>query len=99
MLAGAMKELKVKDLGSLSTDVGPVIDEDAGAILVEYLPHALMPKAKKIGEASMTRAWPANAAVLRPARLRDPLAVGAHPRNLRPESARDPLEGQRAGIG
>ena len=29
MLAGAMDELKVGDPGLLSTDVGPVIDEDA----------------------------------------------------------------------
>ena len=36
MLAGAMDELKVGDPGLLSTDVGPVIDEDAKAILVEH---------------------------------------------------------------
>lgn len=33
MLAGAMKELKVGDPGLLSTDVGPVIDTDALAML------------------------------------------------------------------
>ncbi|MCB1568568.1 MAG: bifunctional proline dehydrogenase/L-glutamate gamma-semialdehyde dehydrogenase PutA, partial [Xanthomonadales bacterium] len=33
MLAGAMKELKVGDPGLLSTDIGPVIDADALAIL------------------------------------------------------------------
>ncbi|HET9047784.1 MAG TPA: bifunctional proline dehydrogenase/L-glutamate gamma-semialdehyde dehydrogenase PutA [Chiayiivirga sp.] len=33
MLAGAMKELKVGDPGLLSTDIGPVIDADALAVL------------------------------------------------------------------
>ncbi len=33
MLAGAMNELKVGDPGLLSTDIGPVIDEDARKIL------------------------------------------------------------------
>ncbi len=33
MLAGAMAELKVGDPGLLSTDVGPVIDEDARSLL------------------------------------------------------------------
>jgi len=36
MLAGAMAELKVGDPGLLSTDVGPVIDEDARQILVDH---------------------------------------------------------------
>ncbi|AWV08719.1 bifunctional proline dehydrogenase/L-glutamate gamma-semialdehyde dehydrogenase PutA [Marilutibacter maris] len=36
MLAGAMAELKVGDPGQLSTDVGPVIDEDARQILVDH---------------------------------------------------------------
>jgi RHH-type proline utilization regulon transcriptional repressor/proline dehydrogenase/delta 1-pyrroline-5-carboxylate dehydrogenase len=36
MLAGAMGELVVGDPGLLSTDVGPVIDEDARKILVEH---------------------------------------------------------------
>ena len=36
MLAGAMAELVVGDPGQLSTDVGPVIDEDARRILVEH---------------------------------------------------------------
>jgi RHH-type proline utilization regulon transcriptional repressor/proline dehydrogenase/delta 1-pyrroline-5-carboxylate dehydrogenase len=36
MLAGAMDELVVGDPGLLSTDVGPVIDEDARAILVAH---------------------------------------------------------------
>ena len=36
MLAGAMAELTVGDPGLPSTDVGPVIDEDARAILVEH---------------------------------------------------------------
>ncbi|HET9482691.1 MAG TPA: bifunctional proline dehydrogenase/L-glutamate gamma-semialdehyde dehydrogenase PutA, partial [Xanthomonadales bacterium] len=36
MLAGAMDELKVGDPGLLSTDVGPVIDEDAKRVLDEH---------------------------------------------------------------
>nr|WP_282452614.1 bifunctional proline dehydrogenase/L-glutamate gamma-semialdehyde dehydrogenase PutA [Lysobacter sp. CAU 1642] len=36
MLSGAMDELKVGDPGLLSTDVGPVIDEDARGILVAH---------------------------------------------------------------
>ncbi|MBW8810016.1 MAG: bifunctional proline dehydrogenase/L-glutamate gamma-semialdehyde dehydrogenase PutA, partial [Lysobacter sp.] len=36
MLAGAMAELKVGDPGLLSTDVGPVIDEDALKMLVDH---------------------------------------------------------------
>ncbi|MBZ4040038.1 bifunctional proline dehydrogenase/L-glutamate gamma-semialdehyde dehydrogenase PutA [Novilysobacter selenitireducens] len=36
MLAGAMAELRVGDPGLLSTDVGPVIDEDAMAMLREH---------------------------------------------------------------
>ncbi|MDQ3289482.1 MAG: bifunctional proline dehydrogenase/L-glutamate gamma-semialdehyde dehydrogenase PutA [Pseudomonadota bacterium] len=36
MLAGAMAELKVGDPGELSTDVGPVIDEDALKTLQEH---------------------------------------------------------------
>jgi RHH-type proline utilization regulon transcriptional repressor/proline dehydrogenase/delta 1-pyrroline-5-carboxylate dehydrogenase len=52
MLAGAMAELKVGDPGQLSTDVGPVIDEDALKILVEHA--ARMDKeAKKIAEAKL----------------------------------------------
>jgi len=52
MLAGAMAELKVGDPGQLSTDVGPVIDEDAKKILVDHA--ARMDKeAKKIAEAKL----------------------------------------------
>ena len=36
MLSGAMDELKVGDPGLLSTDVGPVIDEDARQILLKH---------------------------------------------------------------
>jgi RHH-type transcriptional regulator, proline utilization regulon repressor / proline dehydrogenase / delta 1-pyrroline-5-carboxylate dehydrogenase len=52
MLAGAMAELKVGDPGQLSTDVGPVIDEDAKQILVDHA--ARMDKeAKKIAEVKL----------------------------------------------
>ena len=52
MLAGAMAELSVGDPGLPSTDVGPVIDEDAKAILVA---HAVRMKtaAKPIAEAKL----------------------------------------------
>ncbi len=36
MLAGAMKELKVGDPGLLSTDIGPVIDDDAKKMLDDH---------------------------------------------------------------
>jgi RHH-type proline utilization regulon transcriptional repressor/proline dehydrogenase/delta 1-pyrroline-5-carboxylate dehydrogenase len=49
MLAGAMDELKVGDPGLLSTDVGPVIDEDARNILVEHV-ERMEREAKKIAE-------------------------------------------------
>lgn len=52
MLAGAMAELRVGDPGELSTDVGPVIDEDAKAILVEHA-ERMDKVARKIGEAPM----------------------------------------------
>lgn len=52
MLAGAMAELKVGDPGLLSTDVGPVIDEDAKAILVEHAAR-MDTEAKKIAEAPL----------------------------------------------
>ncbi|MCW8806928.1 MAG: bifunctional proline dehydrogenase/L-glutamate gamma-semialdehyde dehydrogenase PutA [Rhodanobacter sp.] len=52
MLAGAMAELKVGDPGQLSTDVGPVIDEEARAILVAHA-ERMDREAKKIAEAPM----------------------------------------------
>ncbi|MEO9077788.1 MAG: bifunctional proline dehydrogenase/L-glutamate gamma-semialdehyde dehydrogenase PutA [Rhodanobacter sp.] len=52
MLAGAMAELKVGDPGLLSTDVGPVIDEEAKAILVAHA-ERMDKEAKKIAEAPM----------------------------------------------
>ncbi|MFC5592863.1 bifunctional proline dehydrogenase/L-glutamate gamma-semialdehyde dehydrogenase PutA [Lysobacter niastensis] len=52
MLGGAMAELKVGDPGLLSTDVGPVIDEDALAMLKEHA--ARMDKeATKIAEVAL----------------------------------------------
>jgi RHH-type transcriptional regulator, proline utilization regulon repressor / proline dehydrogenase / delta 1-pyrroline-5-carboxylate dehydrogenase len=52
MLAGAMAELKVGDPGLLSTDVGPVIDEDARAILVEHA-ERMDREATRIAEAPL----------------------------------------------
>ncbi|TAL75332.1 MAG: bifunctional proline dehydrogenase/L-glutamate gamma-semialdehyde dehydrogenase PutA [Rhodanobacter sp.] len=52
MLAGAMAELKVGDPGQLSTDVGPVIDEDAKQLLVDHAAR-MDREAKKITEAKL----------------------------------------------
>jgi len=65
MLAGAMAELKVGDPSQLSTDVGPVIDEDAKKILVDHA--ARMDKeAKKIGEVALDPATTANGTFFAP---------------------------------
>jgi RHH-type proline utilization regulon transcriptional repressor/proline dehydrogenase/delta 1-pyrroline-5-carboxylate dehydrogenase len=52
MLKGAMAELKVGDPGLLSTDVGPVIDEDARKLLVDHAAR-MDREAIKIGEVAM----------------------------------------------
>jgi len=65
MLAGAMAELKVGDPSQLSTDVGPVIDEDAKQILVDHA--ARMDKeAKKIGEVALDPAATGNGTFFAP---------------------------------
>ncbi|GFZ91287.1 bifunctional proline dehydrogenase/L-glutamate gamma-semialdehyde dehydrogenase PutA [Dyella caseinilytica] len=65
MLAGAMAELKVGDPGQLSTDVGPVIDEDALKILNDHA--ARMDKeAKKIAEAKLEPAATGNGTFFAP---------------------------------
>ncbi|GAA0255723.1 bifunctional proline dehydrogenase/L-glutamate gamma-semialdehyde dehydrogenase PutA [Rhodanobacter caeni] len=52
MLAGAMAELQVGDPGLLSTDLGPVIDEDALKILVDHAAR-MDREAKKIAEVTL----------------------------------------------
>jgi len=52
MLAGAMAELTVGDPGQLSTDVGPVIDEDAKKILVDHAAR-MDAEARKIAEVAL----------------------------------------------
>ncbi|HOZ24222.1 MAG TPA: bifunctional proline dehydrogenase/L-glutamate gamma-semialdehyde dehydrogenase PutA, partial [Thermomonas sp.] len=52
MLAGAMAELSVGDPGLPSTDVGPVIDEDAKAILVAHATR-MKSEARFIAEARL----------------------------------------------
>ena len=47
MIAGAMEALKVGDPAEITTDVGPVIDEDAKKVLDEHLKW-LDKNAKKI---------------------------------------------------
>nr|WP_239556707.1 bifunctional proline dehydrogenase/L-glutamate gamma-semialdehyde dehydrogenase PutA [Dyella flava] len=65
MLAGAMAELKIGDPGQLSTDVGPVIDEDALKILNDHA--ARMDKeAKKIAEAKLDAAATGNGTFFAP---------------------------------
>ncbi|RDS83993.1 bifunctional proline dehydrogenase/L-glutamate gamma-semialdehyde dehydrogenase PutA [Dyella psychrodurans] len=65
MLAGAMAELKVGDPGQLSTDVGPVIDDDALKILDDHA--ARMDKeAKKIAEAKLDSAATSNGTFFAP---------------------------------
>ena len=53
MLAGAMAELKVGDPGLLSTDVGPVIDNDALCMLDDHAAR-MRGEAKLIATASMS---------------------------------------------
>ncbi|GHA78345.1 bifunctional proline dehydrogenase/L-glutamate gamma-semialdehyde dehydrogenase PutA [Cognatilysobacter bugurensis] len=55
MLAGAMAELKIGDPGLLSTDVGPVIDEDALAMLREHA-QRMDREAQKIAEVELPEA-------------------------------------------
>ena len=52
MLAGAMAELRVGDPGLLSTDVGPVIDEDARKLLLAHAAR-MDREAHKIAEATL----------------------------------------------
>ncbi|GAA5083244.1 bifunctional proline dehydrogenase/L-glutamate gamma-semialdehyde dehydrogenase PutA [Lysobacter panacisoli] len=52
MLAGAMAELKVGDPGLLSTDVGPVIDEDALKMLRDHA-ERMDREASKIAEVAL----------------------------------------------
>jgi RHH-type proline utilization regulon transcriptional repressor/proline dehydrogenase/delta 1-pyrroline-5-carboxylate dehydrogenase len=65
MLTGAMAELKVGDPGQLSTDVGPVIDEDAKRILVDHAAR-MDREAKKIGAVAMDPALTANGTFFAP---------------------------------
>jgi len=65
MLAGAMAELKVGDPGLLSTDVGPVIDEDAKAILVAHA-ERMDKEASMIAEAPMDPAATAHGTFFAP---------------------------------
>ncbi len=65
MLTGAMAELKVGDPGQLSTDVGPVIDEDARKILVDHAAR-MDREAKKIGEVVLDPATTANGTFFAP---------------------------------
>ncbi|UNK42199.1 bifunctional proline dehydrogenase/L-glutamate gamma-semialdehyde dehydrogenase PutA [Luteimonas sp. S4-F44] len=52
MIAGAMKELTVGDPGLLATDIGPVIDPDAKALLDEHAAR-MQGAAKPIAEARL----------------------------------------------
>jgi RHH-type proline utilization regulon transcriptional repressor/proline dehydrogenase/delta 1-pyrroline-5-carboxylate dehydrogenase len=65
MLAGAMAELKVGDPAQLSTDVGPVIDEDAKKILIDHATR-MDKEAKKIGEVTLDPATTGNGTFFAP---------------------------------
>ncbi|MET0331859.1 MAG: bifunctional proline dehydrogenase/L-glutamate gamma-semialdehyde dehydrogenase PutA [Dyella sp.] len=65
MLAGAMAELSVGDPALLSTDVGPVIDEDARAILREHAAR-MDQEAKLIGEVKLDEATTAHGSFFAP---------------------------------
>ncbi len=65
MLVGAMAELSVGDPGQLSTDVGPVIDEDALKLLVDHA--ARMDKeGRKIAEVTLDPAQTAHGTFFAP---------------------------------
>ncbi|MCC5857172.1 MAG: bifunctional proline dehydrogenase/L-glutamate gamma-semialdehyde dehydrogenase PutA [Ectothiorhodospiraceae bacterium] len=53
MLAGAMDELVVDDPAWLSTDIGPVIDEEARGILLDHIAHMRGEAKHMIAEASL----------------------------------------------
>ena len=93
MLAGAMDELKVGDPGLLSTDVGPVIDEPSRKSLADHA--ARMDDEAKLIKQVTLGARMRERHVLRAARVRTEVAVATHARSVRPDPARDPLEGER----
>ncbi len=64
MLSGAMAELVVGDPARLSTDVGPVIDEEARGVILRHV-EALRTKAKIIAEA-LAPAGSVNGTFVRP---------------------------------
>ena len=66
MLAGAMAELKVGDPGQLSTDVGPVIDEDARKLLVEHAARMDREATRKIAEVALDAAETAHGTFFAP---------------------------------
>jgi RHH-type proline utilization regulon transcriptional repressor/proline dehydrogenase/delta 1-pyrroline-5-carboxylate dehydrogenase len=65
MLSGAMAELQVGDPGQLSTDVGPVIDEDAKKLLVDHAAR-MEKEAKKISEVALDPATTGNGTFFAP---------------------------------
>ncbi len=97
MLAGAMAELKVGDPGLLSTDVGPVIDEDALKMLRDHA-QRMDSEATKIAEVALDAAGRPRQ-LLRPARVHAEVAGPAAQGDLRTGAARGALEGRPAGRG
>jgi RHH-type proline utilization regulon transcriptional repressor/proline dehydrogenase/delta 1-pyrroline-5-carboxylate dehydrogenase len=93
MLAGAMAELASAIRACCRTDVGPVIDADALAILDAHA--ARMDKeAKLIADARPGQHRARQ--LLRAARLRTEVARATRPREVRPGAARDPLDAGEA---
>jgi RHH-type proline utilization regulon transcriptional repressor/proline dehydrogenase/delta 1-pyrroline-5-carboxylate dehydrogenase len=88
MLAGAMAELKVGDPALLSTDVGPVIDKDAKAMLESHAARMAREASSSTSQAQR-RLQPR--LLLRTARLSDRFAAAARARSLRPDPARHRL--------
>ncbi len=93
MLSGAMDELVVGDPALLSTDVGPVIDEDARKILADHA--ARMDKEAKLIKEVKLPAATSHGSFFAP-RAYELVAVAADARGLRTGAARDPLRSRQA---
>ena len=94
LLAGVMDTLTIGNPALLSTDVGPVIDEEALTTLEAHARAIVAgsPWQHRAGAAERARAR----ALLRAARGRDRRYRAARARSVRPDPARGPLSGDRA---
>jgi RHH-type transcriptional regulator, proline utilization regulon repressor / proline dehydrogenase / delta 1-pyrroline-5-carboxylate dehydrogenase len=85
MLAGAMKELIIGDPAWLSTDIGPVIDEEARVNLAAHAAH--MTKEARLVFATSLPIWPASRSLSRAEGVRDCRYRSAGARSVRPDPA------------